>query len=124
MPRRSYVVVLALRSWQAHAIHASARLAWQGDLNIEDFDGVAITVLDTDGSSAGAKPLTSLDQLQYDVDGRCHLGLEALGDGAKAQAAATALLDQIAAMPTSLSTEGQRTAAIEAAGQLRAMLAA
>ena len=85
---------------------------------------MAITVLDTDGSSAGSKPLTSLDQLQYDLEGRCHLGLEALGDGAKAQEAATALLEQVAAMPKTLTTEGQRAAAIAAAGQLRAMLTA
>ena len=84
---------------------------------------MAITILDTDGNSNGSKPLTALDQVQYDVDGRCHLGLEPLGDGATAQAAATALLERIAAMPERL-TGSQLAAAQDAAGQLRAMLAA
>jgi copper homeostasis protein CutC len=94
------------------------------DLSIADLDGVVITALDTDGSSLGSAPLTSLSQLQYDIDGRCHIGLEVLGDGSEAEAAATALLESVAAMPPKLTTEGQRAAAIEAAGQLKAMLAA
>ena len=93
-------------------------------MHIVNFDGIAITVLDTDGTSAGSKPLTSLNQLQYDIHGRCHLGLEALGDGAAAQAAAMALLERVAAMPEKLTTESQLAAAKEVAGQLRAMLAA
>jgi hypothetical protein len=96
----------------------------KSELHILDFDNVAITVLDTDGNSVASRPLTALDQLQYDIDGRAHLGLEALGDGAAAQAAATALLEHITAMPEQFATESQRAAAKEVAGQLRAMLAA
>lgn len=96
----------------------------KSELHIVDFDGAAITVLDTDGNSAGSRPLTALDQLQYDIHGRAHLGLEALGDGAAAQIAVTTLLEHVAAMPERFATESQRAAAKEAAGQLRAMLAA
>ena len=96
----------------------------KSELSIVDLDGAVITVLDTDGTSAGSRPLTALDQLQYDIHGRCHLGLEALEDGAAAQAAAADLLQRVAAMPARLATESQRAAAVEAAGQLRAMLAA
>ena len=98
--------------------------AIKSELSIVDFDGAVITVLDTDGTSAGSRAFTALDQLQYDIHGRCHLGLEALEDGAAAQAAATALLQHVAAMPARLTTESQRAAAVEAAGQLRALLAA
>ena len=71
-------------------------------------------------------PLTSLEQLEFDADGECHLGVERLRAGGteEAEAAAAALVEAVAALPQRLTYAAQQDAAEAAAIELRAMLAA
>ena len=75
---------------------------------------------------AAQLPLTSLEQLEFDADGECHLGVERLRAGGteEAEAAAAALVEAVAALPQRLTYAAQQDAAEAAAIELRAMLAA